>query len=337
MAITGKDLLNRRKQNTTKKTGITGSDLLEARRLGTSAVNDDYISSYIKDTESYIKNVQKQYEGIGWGNAADTYAKQTSTYDDLEKRRKTINSWLKLNQNKVENYDSLAKSLADLEKSTADVHGSFKSAKDYYSQWDTQESYDAYKKTEDEKKAILEAPDFKEYSDKGAAMGEGYISGLNQLLGKAPKNTVSNMRRDPKVLEAYETAAKSSNGAAWETTENLALDNINYKAAKYMTDEEFGIYNYYFAKDEQDGTKLAQEYLSKIENALNYRQGSAEYEGIKDKPFLEMLFGIEAGLDQFASGIGNIENYFSGEADNTTSATQYASGMIREDIRQGRV
>ena len=54
MAITGKDLLNRRKQNTTKKTGITGSDLLEARRLGTSAVNGDYISSYIKDTESYI-------------------------------------------------------------------------------------------------------------------------------------------------------------------------------------------------------------------------------------------------------------------------------------------
>ena len=130
----------------------------------------------------------------------------------------------------------------------------------------------------------------------------------------------------------YETAAKTSNGAAWETTENMALDNINYKAAKYMTDEEFGIYNYYFAKDEQDGTKLAQEYLSKIENALNYRQGSAEYEGIKDKPFLEMLFGIEAGLDQFASGIGNLENYFSGEADNTTSATQYASGMVREDL-----
>ena len=332
MAITGKDLLNRRKQNTTKKTGITGSDLLEARRLGTSAVNDDYISSYIKDTESYIKNAQKQYEGIGWGNAADTYAKQTSTYDDLEKRRKTINSWLKLNQNKVENYDSLAKSLADLEKSTADVYGSFKSAKDYYSQWDTQEAYDAYKKTEDEKKAILEAPDFKQYSQAGAAMGEGYISGLNQLLGKAPKNTVSNMRRDPKVLEAYETAAKTSNGAAWETTENMVLDNINYKAAKYMTDEEFDIYNYYFAKDEQDGTNLAQEYLSKIENALNYRQGSAEYEGIKDKPFLEMLFGIEAGLDQFASGIGNIENYFSGEQENATSSTQYASGMIREDL-----
>lgn len=332
MAITGKDLLNRRKQNTAKKTGITGSDLLEARKLGTTAVNDDYISSYIKDTESYIKNAQKEYEGVGWGNAADTYAKQTSTYDDLEKRRKTINSWLKLNQNKVENYDSLAKSLADLEKSTADVYGSFKSAKDYYSQWDTQEAYDAYKKTEDKKKAILEAPDFKEYSDKGAAMGEGYISGLNQLLGKAPKNTVSNMRQDPKVLEAYETAAKTSNGAAWGTTENMALNNINYKAAKYMTDEEFGIYNYYFAKDEQDGTNLAQEYLSKIENVLNYRQGSAEYEGIKDKPFLEMLFGIEAGLDQFASGISNIENYFTGEEGNTTSSTQYASGMIRENL-----
>ena len=331
MAITGKDLLNRRKQNTTKKTGITGSDLLEARRLGSSAVNDDYISSYIKDTESYIKNAQKQYEGIGWGNAADTYAKQTSTYDDLEKRRKTINSWLKLNQNKVANYDSLSKSLADLEKSTADVYGSFKSAKDYYSQWDTQEAYDAYKKTEDEKKAILEAPDFKQYSQAGAdiknptyaeAMGsDNFLGWVNPF---AKKDEIGNI-----VTFSRENA---------DTIENaLAMANSNADAStiagdyryRYMTDDEVGIYNYYLGKGDKE---RADAYLSSLSDSLEQRWGGKIADRMSGNAFLEMTFAVNAGLDQFASGIGNLDNFFKGTEADPTTATQYASGMIREDL-----
>ena len=331
MAITGKDLLSRRKQNTTKKTGITGSDLLEARRLGSSAVNGDYISSYIKDTESYIKNAQKQYEGIGWGNAADTYAKQTSTYDDLEKRRKTINSWLKLNQNKVENYDSLAKSLADLEKSTADVYGSFKSAKDYYSQWDTQEAYDAYKKTEDEKKAILEAPDFKEYSDKGAdiknptyaeAMGSDNFLGWVNPFAKKDEigNIVTFSRENADIIEKALATANSNLDAS------TVAGDYRYR---YMTDDEVGIYNYYLGKGDKE---RADAYLSSLSDSLEQRWGGKIADRMSDNTFLEMTFAVGAGLDQFASGIGNIDNYLKGTEADPTTATQYASGMIREDL-----
>jgi hypothetical protein len=311
MAITGKDLLNRRKQNTTKKTGITGSDLLEARRLGTSAVNGDYISSYIKDTESYIKNAQKQYEGIGWGNAADTYAKQTSTYDNLEKRRKTINSWLKLNQNKVANYDSLAKSLADLEKSTADVYGSFKSAKDYYSQWDTQEAYDAYKKTEDEKKAILEAPDFKQYSQAGADIKNPTLQDINAPMG----NPVTYYRDNASAFDVMgeEYAKKVGTSTLY----------------KHMTDDEIGIYNYYLGKGD---TERANAYLASINDTLTRREAGDIVERVGDSDFLKMLFAAQTTGQRAATAFGNFGNYLKGTEADPTTATQYASGMIREDL-----
>lgn len=96
----------------------------------------------------------------------------------------------------------------------------------------------------------------------------------------------------------------------------------------YMTDEEVKIYNYYLAKDGKD---KADEYLSSIEESLNARQGGVLADSAAGNLALQYLLGAAAGLDQFASGVKSI---FSDEDYINTSAMQFASGMVREDLSE---
>lgn len=96
----------------------------------------------------------------------------------------------------------------------------------------------------------------------------------------------------------------------------------------YMTDEEVKIYNYYLAKEGKD---KADEYLSSIEESLNARQGGVLADSAAGNLALQYLLGAAAGLDQFASGVKSI---FSDEDYINTSAMQFASGMVREDLSE---
>lgn len=93
-----------------------------------------------------------------------------------------------------------------------------------------------------------------------------------------------------------------------------------------MTDEQIAIYNYHYATG---GKETAEKYLDSIIESLSYDEASDRFSKMKDKTALELLFSIEAGVDQFQSGI---ENLFSNDDYIPTSATQYTSGMVREDL-----
>lgn len=162
--------------------------------------------------------------------------------------------------------------------------------------------------------------EFDKYSQKGNELDE--MPNAWEKLWGATWNDVANLRNGG--LEAYEEAANNAGGA-----KNNLLDALSYKAAKYMKDDEFKVYNYYYAKDEENGTDTATEYLKSIEQTLNSRQAEKKFESLEGHTFLELVFGVEAGLDQFASGI---ESLFSNEDYIPPSAIQMASGMVREDL-----
>ncbi len=94
----------------------------------------------------------------------------------------------------------------------------------------------------------------------------------------------------------------------------------------YMTDDEIAIYNYYY---NTEGKEKAQEYLDSLEESLQVRYGTKMAEGMEGKPVAQFIFAVEAGLDQFGTGIANM---FSNEDYMPPSATQVASGIIREDL-----
>ena len=95
----------------------------------------------------------------------------------------------------------------------------------------------------------------------------------------------------------------------------------------YLTDNEVAIYNYYYAKN---GKEAAEKYLDSIQETLNYRKAEDMFKPMKNQTALEIVFGIAAGLDQFESGIKNL---FNSDDYIPTSSTQYASGMVRDDLK----
>ena len=95
----------------------------------------------------------------------------------------------------------------------------------------------------------------------------------------------------------------------------------------HMNANEIAIYNYYYAKD---GKEAAEKYLNNIQETLNQRKATGIFEDIEGETAQELLFGIAAGFDQFASGMKNLVN----TKDDYIAQTAYqiASGMVREDL-----
>ena len=102
------------------------------------------------------------------------------------------------------------------------------------------------------------------------------------------------------------------------------------KGYDYMTEDEVGLYNYYYS---MGGKASAEAYLDTIQKDLLDRKATGIYEPIKGKTGAELVFGVEAGLDQFKSGIKGAVRAVKGDGSYVSpSAIQIASQMVREDL-----
>lgn len=102
------------------------------------------------------------------------------------------------------------------------------------------------------------------------------------------------------------------------------------KGYDYLTDREIGIYNYYYS---QGGKEMAKKYLDSLQEELNYRKAAALYANMEGKTGQEMLYGVGAGFDQFQSGMkGFVSGLLGDESYTPPTATQFASGMVRQDL-----
>ena len=102
------------------------------------------------------------------------------------------------------------------------------------------------------------------------------------------------------------------------------LATVGYE---HMTDQEVATYNYYY---NQFGKKKAEEYLNTIIEELGHRKAVERFERYEGKTGKELLFGVEAGLNQFTTGMRNLLN--TSDEYIPTDATQQLSGMVREDL-----
>ena len=115
-------------------------------------------------------------------------------------------------------------------------------------------------------------------------------------------------------------------GATWDTI----LGEGKEKNWDQMDENEISNYYYYLNKF---GEEAANDYLSSIQESLNQRKGFERAKAMKDNVALELLFGVEAGFDQFSSGITGVRNAVLGEDDYVpVTSTQFASQKVREDL-----
>ena len=133
--------------------------------------------------------------------------------------------------------------------------------------------------------------------------------------------------------KAKEGAAKKGNVVSEsrsKTPDTLAEAEKADPRYRHMTDEEVNIYNYLYATDEKE----AKQYLKFIEESLNYRSGTETAQRIRgidndaERAFLTAIYGVGAGLDQFASGAAQLVS----PDRRATSAGQFGSAYIREDL-----
>lgn len=157
-----------------------------------------------------------------------------------------------------------------------------------------------------------------------------------------------------KVLSAKQTAIEASKTAAYNSnrpnntelkTESVnaknkydtllveyeslygSIDNEHY--LRYMEEDELKAYTYYI---KQGDTETANAYLDRLKDDLTQREGREIYEQMNDNIISEILFRGGAGIEQHFTGIGNYIGGLFGLDPDPTSATQYASQLIDEDL-----
>ena len=113
---------------------------------------------------------------------------------------------------------------------------------------------------------------------------------------------------------------------AWSKLSDPEKERLD--AVQYMTPEEVALYNYYYNKH---GYDAAEEYLESIVENLNYLHSKEIFSSMEGNTVAEMFYGIGAGFDQANSGLTSL---FSDKDYIPTTATQYASGMVREDLAE---
>ena len=60
-------------------------------------VDDEYLRRFSESAGSYLDSAKQQYDGLGYGNAYQSYLNRRDSYTDLDYRRRVIQEWNKRN------------------------------------------------------------------------------------------------------------------------------------------------------------------------------------------------------------------------------------------------
>ena len=378
-----------------------------------SLVDNNFITSFLSETRRYMQDAESDFGSVGYKNASSLYSSHFDRLNDLKKRRDAISMYLKGNKDKFDEefYNTFTSDLDLYGSAFEEYQSAFKSTRDFYSQFDTEQDYNDYVAAEEDRKQKLSfdlSAGKKELDDLYAKRDEARqiqnrINGLEWQVNEGDGSEATQMALEKlraqlnqygdldsiitqkeqyynqaKHLQSGEKLKADAVNAAdfeefakkgadiknptmeeaergfqvfgWKPFAEQVGNEVTYSRENYeelglaemmgtvgmegkslyhyMTDEEVKIYNYYLAKEGKD---KADEYLYSIEESLNARQGGVLADSAAGNLALQYLLGAAAGLDQFASGVKSI---FSDEDYINTSAMQFASGMVREDLSE---
>lgn len=351
---------------------------LENNEFNLGITVDDY-NSFFRSADNFSKKVTDAENSLdnykGWKNSAAAQ----QNIGQIRRKESDARVFLNYNRQKIgeETYQKALQQLNDVSEWFDNYQASYKNASDYYSQWESEETYNAAMKQAERQK--------KEYErlmgiDTNAAKrqyqeAKNRIADLQAELTRANNPQAYPNQRNPNVIlneikqneQLYSQFYKDYNDAQQlQTIENynkitdsqnfekLAKQGLSIKIPQYkdvqgkglldsysadydpisrpgqntalLTDEEKNIYGYLVATK---GIDEANQYLKALAETINYRRGKMQADALQGKRFSQFASAVPAGLDQF---IGGIQQLFS-EDRLPTSATQFASGMVREDLK----
>ncbi len=329
MSITGSELLAKAKAGRKKEQNgsdaaagrqVTGADIMAGARrlkrydsLDTSGVNADYLSGFVTDAQGFVSELR--------GDTPITLARAKERAADLNTRYDTIQAHLYKNKGSMtpEDYEGYSKALEGL----SELGG----ITDFYGQFASEEDFSAWLDNDRFERETMGLEDFEEFSGIGAGIENPTldeiakkVNGRYWLTDSADR--IGNIVTYAKSLPEQVAAEKMSH----QNRYGVPMSVYNYR---YMNDNEVAIYNYYLGKGE---TTKAAEYLATLGDKLKERRALDIHESVTGSRLLEMVNAFDSGLENFAYGIGNLDNWVTGAEADPLSATQYASSMIRNDV-----
>ena len=195
------------------------------------------VNTWLENNKNFIDNYNYRYGSGNENYRADsaewlsTVTAQKANFDAEAENIKTLLGHYKdyLNEDYV---SEITNALDGNGRLQAQIVSASESDGKYWAQWGSEDEYNSWLQQREEIESILNADDFEEYFSAGESKKE------REKWWKGIENNVAYLR-DPANLELYESSANSANGASWGTVENTLLDKLDYKAAKYMKDDEY--------------------------------------------------------------------------------------------------
>lgn len=175
---------------------------------------------------------------------------------------------------------------------------------------------------------VVESADFDDYKGYSSTKSDSAWGRLTSDYGMGYDDLTYEYINNKNGIrnEIKQKARSYSSDSPFDDGESI----FEQKGYDHLNHSEISIYNYYYAKE---GKEAAEKYLDSIQETLNQRKATSMYGHLEDNTALELAFGVAAGLDQFESGMKGAWKAVIGDDSYTPqSATQMASGMVREDL-----
>ena len=322
----GKSLISRPEEKKKRKDMGTGEKIVrggpyqvEKRSLDVDVPNlyrsdpetiDRQLRQYANDYGCWYNESLQAIGEMGWDDRWTPSRELDKKAREFRDRGIELHKYMVANQDQFDpdHYTNVVSFLNDLPNYSTGLQDLFMTKKEVLHKFDSKKSYDAFL----EDQALRQIPQ--------TALNDPNFDTLSQY---------SPVKANPKMdgTSAFIYSVINGNGSYYNVMGTGVDAFPNYS---FLTEEEKRIYNYYFALgDYATGKK----YLDSLADTLTRRSAEeqfAEYEGRTGK---EILYGIDTGLDQFASGLRRMgDMLFGGEDEYPVTEKEYLSGMIREDL-----
>ena len=301
-----------------------GTDLSELQSSYKSVLDgwEDLSRQYgrYKSADEYTKAIKSAKDKLAEDEKAktDDLGVVKSEIADMEKIYNTASDMTKILSNQSLNVRSVSD--AQRVKNTYDKNTKDREA---YVKSMGYESYDALEKALGNKKTYLNRAEWIQKGIELASVGGKDFEEKSKYVAPEEKSGfVFGSTYDDDVY-------KYINGEDIGYINDSASAGMLTVGYEYMTDQEKKTYNYYYNSGDKEKAK---EYLNTITESLGSRKAMADFEGYKGKTFKELAYGVNAGLNQFMTGMKNLTKTTTSDEYIPVDATQQLSGMIRDDL-----
>lgn len=346
---------NRRKQNKTSTSFNIDlySKYQKADKVGEDITNR--INKWVNNNNNFINNFKNRYkdgnktyrtDSDDWLN---TISSQKSNFDkEAENIRKMLDAYKGVFDSKW--VDSIYKALDEGTKIQGDIIKTSTDDKNFWSNFKDEKEFNLWYEKENFINTYIEDPQkaweergntFVPWIDEAVQRRENHLAKNSADFGDKSKynGTITyeyglfgdkypRVKEENQVYEYINNSVEAARAMSFDDRSAYRLDDFTERGYSEINEEEKALYNYFF---NTQGAEKAQKYLDSITEDLIKRKANKEFASLQGNTLAEIFYGAVAGIDQFASGIKNIKNFFTGE-EGYKSITQHVAGMVREDL-----